>query len=639
MTQTLVGQLRARARRLLGRPPPPEPRFELPELARKDEAYFRALLQSIESPDSRIYVDTSVLMWLTQVGAGARVQFEKWIEAKAKGRYFVPVWAAHELQTHLSQGRLVESLGECTKALEKTGADLYPDLHPFLQVPLEPAADIDEQQIEFLEALAKVRQLAVRLGKWKDSYADSVAAVRTWVNTHSARGSNALHHAVAVANSGPPRYDSRVPPGFQDRNKKERQVESKEDNVTQGSNKWGDLIFWMEVVELTRKSKAKTVVVLTNDRKNDWRMPGSDGANVHPMLAFEAAIEAGAREVKLVDVATLAHALKETSEPDTESLRRAALTPPVPRPVTPKQAERAYRKEKGRAASTTSMGTTAASTDAGVDELQSMQIRPPKIDWGPITMRTAIQASGRLSLRATPVAEAVVGRLVGPGDLVEALESANFAEFDAKDLVSLGRNLHDKVNTDPGVLAPALLELVSTLSSINHDLSVCLLAGLLASAYLEPGSSTPRSVPLSPVLQQLFERLAEPFAERAVTNLVAVLRAKKAELLYWPNIHPVPLEFEISTREDGDVVRVDGVMVGGMQLYEPAQGHERLQLVTLVGAEIATPDELCVVVCRVYGIPRGALGQPEFGAERLTLQPTDGLVDPTRVFQQQGNDL
>ena len=54
----------------------------------------------------------------------------------------------------------------------------------------------------------------------------------------------------------------RVPPGYEDQGKTERDGK--------GSNRFGDLLFWEEVIAHADMTNAKSVIVVTYDRKKDW---------------------------------------------------------------------------------------------------------------------------------------------------------------------------------------------------------------------------------------------------------------------------------------------------------------------------------------------------------------------------------
>ena len=122
------------------------------------------------------------------------------------------------------------------------------------------------------------------------------------------------------------------PPGFLDRRK--------EDTPTRGSNRFGDLLFWEEVVQHAKSVKAAAVVVVTRDRKEDWYAGAAEPElgpdwkrvkakwlpvpNPHPTLAFELRIETGA-ELVLLDELYLGALLWKFGRPTFERLASVAI--------------------------------------------------------------------------------------------------------------------------------------------------------------------------------------------------------------------------------------------------------------------------------------------------------------------------
>ncbi|NLM18434.1 MAG: DUF4935 domain-containing protein [Clostridiaceae bacterium] len=66
---------------------------------------------------------------------------------------------------------------------------------------------------------------------------------------------------------GEKRYEESIPPGFIDKNEKDKQ------KITYGSisyeTKYGDLILWFQIIKMA-KDKQKPVIFVTEDKKEDW---------------------------------------------------------------------------------------------------------------------------------------------------------------------------------------------------------------------------------------------------------------------------------------------------------------------------------------------------------------------------------
>ena len=106
-------------------------------------------------------------------------------------------------------------------------------------------------------------------------------------------------------------------------------------------------MFWRETLEHAKDTKAVAVLVITNDRKNDWYMGGSDSSTVdtalrrlrtdwkpvpnpHPMLAMEAKLYSGVQCLELLDTAYLAALLRDLSEEQVRAFVDVAIVPDDP---------------------------------------------------------------------------------------------------------------------------------------------------------------------------------------------------------------------------------------------------------------------------------------------------------------------
>lgn len=594
-----------------------------------EEDYARYLLALFADPRCRIYLDTSFLMWLTAIGKPARVQFQNWIKASSEGRYVVPVWAAQEYQTHLARGTLSQNLDELIEKISSTGSKAYKDLHRFLQVPLTQAANVQEQQEEARRVLNDVWALALSMKGWRSSYQESANAVTEFVNDHPAHGSGVLRHLAQVQGMGEARYESRVPPGYQDRNKKEHTEVVDDEQVTTGSNKWGDLIFWLEIIELTKRSGAEKIIVLTNDRKNDWRMAGRSLSTTHPMLVYEAANEAGASEVVLVDAEALARMLTSGGVADVDDLRRAGTLPTLETPLSAQQVDAQAKKARVNAAMSAAAGAQGDDSDAS-----STYTHPPNdYNISEVSTRNAVVLSRR-ELEA-PVPD-LFGRcmqaLHAGASVVEVIRQIDYSQLKLRHVVALARALHDAKQADPAALSLRFQELVLALDGMPGQLASCYYLGFMASAYFLPGSVIPRGVPESTQLEALMDRQKKSYAAEPLKGLAKLLREEKANLIFVPSGDPPFLKIDLGHEQFDDENVLNSIRVGTREILEREQGLPNLLLRTLLGgAEQASGQEISDLVCKFYGIHKAQMKAPDFAADRFALTATAGLVAPDKL--------
>ncbi len=85
-----------------------------------------------------------------------------------------------------------------------------------------------------------------------------------------------------VLGMGPRRYESRIPPGFKDQ----------DDKSKPSDRQFGDLILWFETIEEARAT-GNPVLLVTDDRKEDWWLRSGKEFSPHPELGNEMHREAG----------------------------------------------------------------------------------------------------------------------------------------------------------------------------------------------------------------------------------------------------------------------------------------------------------------------------------------------------------
>jgi hypothetical protein len=180
-------------------------------------------------------------------------------------------------------------------------------------------------------------------------YNTCAVEVIKWMNLRALQEQTVFNCMDTLAANGAARYTQDVPPGFLDRRK--------EDTLTRGSNRYGDLLFWQEVVQHARTISATSVIIVTRDRKGDWFAGAGEPIvepdwqrvkakwlpvpHPHPTLAFELKIKAGA-ELVLLDELYLGALLWKFGRPKFERLASVAIAvapghfervAPPPRPV------------------------------------------------------------------------------------------------------------------------------------------------------------------------------------------------------------------------------------------------------------------------------------------------------------------
>lgn len=124
---------------------------------------------AISNSGCHFYIDTSFLIWLTQIGKAARAEFKSWINAVGPNRFHVPVWAGHEFLTHHVHDLIGKKLSEVTSDLRTTADDTYLEIRPFLDEPLDERGP-KALQLFARDTLLQLKRLASNVAKWKEKH-------------------------------------------------------------------------------------------------------------------------------------------------------------------------------------------------------------------------------------------------------------------------------------------------------------------------------------------------------------------------------------------------------------------------------------------------------------------------------------
>lgn len=92
---------------------------------------------AVQDQGCHFYIDTSVLVWLTQIGKPARAQFKDWMKQVGEDRFHVPVWSAHEYFNHHVNGLIGRKLSDAAEAMRQTADRTYSEIRPFLGEPVD----------------------------------------------------------------------------------------------------------------------------------------------------------------------------------------------------------------------------------------------------------------------------------------------------------------------------------------------------------------------------------------------------------------------------------------------------------------------------------------------------------------------
>lgn len=610
------------------------------------DAFRSRLSLLIRDDKTHIYIDTSFLMWMTKIGSQSRQELFAWLNTNCNGRVHVPIWTAHEYLKHHVARTLVTELGEKAEEVAALAGQTYSYFRPFFdEIPDSSSGGPSAVRASTRSALNTLGRLAIVTRQWQKSYQKHSSEVIAFINANTPEKTPVHDYFLDLPDLGAGRFVGSIPPGFQDRRKRGSGGSAKRENreAPADSNRFGDLVFWKELLDHAKDIGARAIIVLTNDRKNDWYLGGTEPAQLdpsllalrkswkpvprpHPMLAMEARLVAKSEELELLDAPYLAALLREIAEEEVRSFVDVAIIPDGEEPEN--EGERRARLIKERRESET------AKTNAVVSEKRYLFADAPEVVTKVVALQRALLESRkpvteRIELMLREWRATVEARI----PIRESLTPAKMDGLDHKALVHLARELHDRVLREESGYLETLVDLVSLLDELPPNTATCLYLGFLSSMYLERDGNTSRLPPKSPVAPQLFERQSAAIAASAIDVVARRLNDNEFRPLYIPTVDIVPISIALETEANApNIDELRSLLVGRVELLTAAQSDEKLRLSAIFGSRaLVGGDAIVQKACELFAIPIGQVEHAEAFPLRYSLTDTIGFKRPVDV--------
>jgi hypothetical protein len=592
------------------------------------DGYLARLKGLVSLPTTHVYFDTSFLMWLAKLGRPARAEFLAWVTAEGAKRFHVPLWAAHEFFKHQVRKTIQAEFKSELGLFDKATTRLYEKIRSFCSdslfgFPSSSEMFLDEYR-RTIQPLRAMLGMATRRGQ--DEVDFGLSEVATFIDRHLLPG---LLSEVTDGIESEERIRTRgiIPPSFNDAHKRRsREPQSAETREEVGDNSFGDLVLWREILRHAAKAPAKTLIVATGDRKNDWFVNYHGVESVspdfrkrvsaprpvplpHPLLVREAA-DRGAGDLVLLDP-TYCGALMEKMGHQYKAFAAAALDTILPQIVVKNiqgqlwavrlgQATKAAvspELEQGAAGPEAAAASDPAADAAGQEiELETKMLT---------TERSACSPNAATFLTAFDSANVAVR-----ADLYDQIGWDNLSDWTPNDLVVLGRDMARAAEAgDPSAIR-FISDLRDQAASINTNIANPVYLGALGSIYFLDDLQR-RPLDGSAFALVLLDVVALPALRLATTVLGAALAETAPIPLFVPGNDPAVIELEFVIQPSADnKSHADLLAINhdGRDLTTDVQTEESLRFTSLYGKAADERDfkvgELTDVVARFHLLPR-----------------------------------
>lgn len=584
-------------------------RIEIPTVNETAGTFVDRLGSYLRNDRTRLYVDTSFLMWLTTIGDIPREEFLVWAN-ELGDKICIPAWSVHEFYRHHTTGTLAKRVAKKLKHARDAARDAADYLQPYAVGTF----NLEEEQASYRQQLTRTLKslddLIAVSGRW--DYSKSSKPIIDWVNMRSTRRGTIFGSLPTAIPTVDGRYSGDVPPGFRDRKKKERSG--------RGANRFGDFLFWEEVTADAKVQRAANVIIVTNDRKDDWfykkgdlkvegefrrlRANWDSVPSPHPMLAFELSIKTQADTLSLIDAPYLGALLWKLDRPRYAKFANVAIGIAAPegkdsdRPSRPPVKLSHKRLVRSQMTSAVAQGLLRTAFSLPSSKVSSLLER----------------ADADEPDRSNFVSEAPT--------ILSGLDSGDAAAF--------ARALHDRVLNTASQSAEAFISRVfSIFDTSTPDVAAGFYLGIAISAYFKGNEA--RSVPEGPFLADLFKWQDDNAFEKVISALTLQLK-RTGSLAYYP---PSFKNVRINIKLTGDAERkatpmeIAQLFVDGIACLEAGLGDVRGDLRAQLG-KVASCQVILDQVCTVYGFPNFLVDCDRSGEELMSIPPMTRFVSSLR---------
>lgn len=600
-----------------------------PFIARQPEnsdEYLQRLERLISESTTHVYFDTSFLMWLTKLGRPAREQFFAWVNAAEPRRFHVPLWGAHEFFKHQTKKTIHTELSTELVHFEDATTRLYKSIRAFCCDDLFGFPSSSEMFLD--EYRRTIQPIRTMIGSAKSNLQQEVkfglAQVAEFIDKRLLPG--ALSQITdGLESEEQIRYRGLIPPGFNDAHKgRGRDPANPNAREEPGDNRFGDLALWREVLAHAAKVRARTLIVATGDRKNDWyvNLHGDEGITTEfrkrvpnprpvpmaqPLLVREAA-DCGAGDLVLLDPMYCA-VLMEKKGGQYKTFAAAFLDTRLPKLEIKRAQAQLWSARLGKAAN---LGEAHAADEQppaakGEEQDQHPPANAPAPELQIDTIRKpAAECAADVARFLSEFREANVAVRT---DLYEQFDWDQLPDWGADDLVVLGREMSDLARTQDPVATRFVTDLRDQAAQLDAGVLNAVYLGALGAIYFDSELQR-RPLDGSPSASVLLEVVSLPVLHPAASTVGAALAGTRPAPIFVPGSAPaaIPLQFSVQPPADntapGDLLAVD---FDGKNLITDVQIEEPLRFSAQIGNDAARRDfsvgDLTEVIARFHLLP------------------------------------
>ena len=614
------------------------------------EDYYRDLKAILNDRSTHIYVDTSFLMWISKLGNSARTEFFEWTKEIGEDKIHVPLWASHEYHQHFINSTILKNVGESTSKLNQAATDFYLELLPaIVEANVPPLWSSDQIKTDTRDAILKLMRSSSVVNSWCDkTWDERSSAIIKFINRCCLKSGKTFEYlGTTIGQTTDNRFSGRVPPGFQDRVKK--------DTHEGGGNRSGDLIIWKEILDHARyanrrfsnmwRNEIESIIVLTNDGKNDWmaggksaspdgsieRLKGVQGEKaqipiIHPMLEHEAQVYSRVHRVMLMNSFALGMHFYSNHKAPTF----VEITISIKMPRYDHKAPILEKAPPASAEANVSASTHMAPLLQVGGDLESVATETSEHIMPPLLLQTyATSEPQKMAAEIGPIVDEILSVSGAAKPITDWLSKDLLNSSDKKCLIWIGRLLAGRAIQNVINSTTRLIDMLGMLDEVEASPAAQLYTGILFGIYFDDNNL--QRVGLKPeFLQIVFNYQRKGFAKPCLQALHNAFGSED-QPVYLPTSEYPEIEAEVITKILNNIPFLSDLIISKINFLIPVGENDPRSLYRLLGInselkkESVSIENLIFTAARILGFPIKQIRLKGDHKRKINISETDGL--------------
>jgi predicted nucleic acid-binding protein len=592
-------------------------KFPLSEINRQE--YIDDIFELIVDNDCVIFVDTNIFALFFRINNLARNEFFDWIKTLIKNdRIKTPLWALNEYSDRFIRNKIEDYYGPLKSV--KSIKNNFEELDSFLKMNID-SESISKSSYEslddFKEELDLVKKKLNKINKVaktkNESYKLKIHSEIKAIFEKTVLESDLKKVIKTTRNEGKFRFNHRIPPGFEDKEK--------------DLNSFGDLIIWNEILNFCNSKNVKKGILITNDLKKDWvyapnrlientsktSLTNKHFKIVDPRLVYEFKSKTGSEDFHIISFDTLVQILLQKTNLNFIELAKALQIESVKESKEGKSKkngetdieEDILKTDDNKVSKSTETNENQQEEIEGTQELNYEETALADRDFPLNDSSFLTETITKLKSYNWYVQNPAIDKLL---DYPESKIEKNIGNKNK--LFVLGRNIYQAAQGGSASASDYIYRLRSIFTKYSDFYTSHLFTGMLYEVYFDSSNTFREYMLKSNFIDELYALEDNSRLRHSFDKIVEFLEPHTQHLLYLPHQEGEGIEIVIETKGEVKTVESDWGDNMNTQLISSIKANNKelltnnddLKIQNFLSFDLKI-SSLLEIISNVYGIP------------------------------------